>query len=327
MPSQHIDSHHIDGTALLRFGIILILLPLPMSAVAQASGVFHLVKGQVIIVEKGGLESDEGRQAQVGDTVSEGTTVLAGEESRAAIQMIDGNIVNISPSTKMVFTTYQNDRAKKKVRLDVLKGKVRATVKQKYEGTNSSFFEVRTKTAVCGVRGTDFVVSYNPTTNISSVVTFEGLVKVSNLNAVGKILSSVMLPAGVGAHDSGGKILKQSLDEATLKSLDSNSTATPIDSERREFKVEPPNTKIEDHKDTNQSAPEREPAGSSFPGTSMISKEDLVPTPSSATFPAASALSQAQQMTTGAQLQQLQRVEQVIQQHQRTRVKISVQIK
>jgi hypothetical protein len=143
-----------------------------MSSAFANSGVFMVVKGDVKVTSKG-----KTTPAKVGLKVSEGDLVTTGADSRAKIVMVDKNVLNISPDSKVEITIYKNNQStgEKKVELKVDEGKVRASVEQKYDDDKNTF-RIKTPTAVAGVRGTDFSVSFNPSTGISQVVTFKGAV-------------------------------------------------------------------------------------------------------------------------------------------------------
>lgn len=173
----------------LCFGFLILSFTLSASfAQAAMSGIFMVVKGDIKISNKAGkIEA-----AKIGTKVSEGDTVQSGHDSRAKIVMEDKNVFNVSPDSKMVIEKYQNDGKGKNVELKVEFGKVRASVEQKYDGDKSQF-NVKTPTAVAGVRGTDFITSFDPVNRVSSVVTFSGSVAVGKLGAGG---APVYVPAG-----------------------------------------------------------------------------------------------------------------------------------
>jgi hypothetical protein len=157
-------------------------------------GVFMVVKGDVRVQSKAGGE----QKAKVGFKVQEGDTVIAGTDSRAKIVMVDKNVLNISPDTKIAIEKYQFDQAKdnKNVSLNVLYGKVRSTVNQKYDGEKNSF-NIKTPSAVAGVRGTDFVTGFNPVTSATKIVTFEGQVMTgSGMDKSGRIMNAVAVNPG-----------------------------------------------------------------------------------------------------------------------------------
>lgn len=159
---------------------------------AWAEGVFMVVKGD-IKVEKDGKQVP----AKVGMKVVEADTVIAGKDARAKIVMKDKNVLNISPESKIIIEKYQaaGEGGDKNVTLNVLYGKVRATVNQKYDGEKSKF-HVKTPSAVAGVRGTDFITGYKIETKQAEFVTFEGKVEVGQMGAGGTITNSVFVNPG-----------------------------------------------------------------------------------------------------------------------------------
>lgn len=159
---------------------------------AHAEGVFMVVKGD-IKVEKGGKVTP----VKIGMKVMPGDTVLAGKDARAKIVMKDKNVLNISPESKILIEKYVANEATndKNVVLNVLYGKVRSTVNQKYDGEKNKF-HVKTPSAVAGVRGTDFISSYKPDVKKAEFITFEGRVEVGKLDGAGQIVNSVLVDPG-----------------------------------------------------------------------------------------------------------------------------------
>ena len=167
---------------------------------AWAEGVFMVVKGD-IKVDKGGKQTP----AKVGMKVMPADTVIAGKDSRAKIVMKDKNVLNISPDSKITIEKYVSNEAtgEKNVTLNVLYGKVRSTVNQKYDGDKNKF-HVKTPSAVAGVRGTDFITGYQPDTKKAEFITFEGKVEVGQLGAGGKIENGVFVNPGQSTQSIAG---------------------------------------------------------------------------------------------------------------------------
>ena len=207
--------------ALLIFAILIF----PITRAEAACGKFVVVKGSVQVDFAKEKKTD---RARVGTEVCAGDSISAGADSRAKIKMVDNNELNISPDTVMKIATYdfQPEENKKKVLLDVLKGKVRSTVKQKYDG-QASTFQVKTKAAVAGVRGTDFIASYDPKMGRLEVVTFEGRVEVGNMGKNGIVVPSVAVTAGQMTEVMVGKSpeIPRAVPAAELKQMDSSSQA------------------------------------------------------------------------------------------------------
>lgn len=180
---------------LVTFGVIFGILMSSSNSFANsaAHGVLVVVKGDVQIVQK-----DKTVKAKVGSKVIQGDTITTGKDARAKLVMVDKNVINISPDSKFLLEKYEYnpDQNKKGALLNVIYGKVRTTVNQKYDGTQNKF-QVKTKSSVAGVRGTDFLVQYNQTTNTSKVVTFEGIVEVgAGLDTMGRITNPVSVTPG-----------------------------------------------------------------------------------------------------------------------------------
>lgn len=194
-----------------RFGLAVLVFFFALSARAQAvHGVLKVVKGDVQITQ-----ASDGKTvaAKIGQKVFPKDTIVAGKDARAKIVMVDNNEINVSPDTKMVIQAYdyKPEEDKKNVLLNVMYGKVRNKVNQKYDGENK--FQVKTPSAVAGVRGTDFMVGFTPppsgspvgTPGMSNVVTFSGKVAFGIPGPNGSIQNPVYVGAGQQTSASGNK--------------------------------------------------------------------------------------------------------------------------
>lgn len=162
-------------------------------AYSESSGSFTVVKGDVQIISKDG----KSEKAKIGKKVVPSDTIVSGKDSRAKVVMIDKNIINISPETKITLEKYIYDPSTgdKQVSLDVTYGKVRATVEQKYDGEKNKF-HIKTPSAVAGVRGTDFLTSYSTQSRETKIITFEGRVAVGAPGPGGNIVNPVYVNPG-----------------------------------------------------------------------------------------------------------------------------------
>lgn len=171
------------------------------NALAAECGLFRVVKGKVTYKKK---NKKKFRKARINKKVCQGDTVRTSQDSRAKIVMADDNELNISPSSELLITVYKNGKnGQGKVLLDVVYGKVRSNVKQKYKDNKRSHYRVKTKSAVAGVRGTEFMASYNLNTNESKVVTFEGEVMVGQMKG-GQFVPQVSVKPGQFTSNSPG---------------------------------------------------------------------------------------------------------------------------
>lgn len=168
----------------------------------NVDGVLRVVKGDVQIKS---AKTGQTAKARIGEKVYPKDVVITGKDSRAKIVMVDNNEINVSPESQIEIQHYEFDpnAGKKDVLLNVIYGKVRAKVEQKYDGKTSKF-QVKTPSAVAGVRGTDFLTSYNKFDHSSQVVTFRGAVEFGLPGANGAILNPVSVTPGKSSSVAAG---------------------------------------------------------------------------------------------------------------------------
>jgi hypothetical protein len=203
-----------------------------LSQSAFADGVFMVVKGDVK-VEKSDKKIVP---AKVGMKVNQSDTIIAGKDSRAKVVMQDKNVLNISPDTKILIEKYQFDESKdqKNVTLNVLYGKVRSTVNQKYDGEKNKF-QVKTPSAVAGVRGTDFLTQFSQSSHQAKFVTFEGKVEVGTPGPGGTIRNSVFVNPGQSTSMNKGALRPQApaaIPKQELAKIENETKAEPGKSDR-----------------------------------------------------------------------------------------------
>ncbi|WP_409478340.1 FecR domain-containing protein [Pseudobdellovibrio sp. HCB154] len=184
----------------------LILILLVSGSVSQALagetyGLMMIVKGQVQVAKL----KEQPMGAKVGTKVYPQDTIITGKDSRAKIVMSDRNIINVLPDTKLRIDQYISELKEKNVRLSLIEGKVRTNVEQKYDN-NENRFEIKTPSAVVGVRGTQFATSYKRATNVTAVTTFRGEVIFRGLDALSnKQTEAVMVRRGETSENFDGK--------------------------------------------------------------------------------------------------------------------------
>ena len=121
-------------------------------------GTVQKVQGTVYVIHK---DAKIAYRLKAKHPVFEGDTIITGIRSRINAAMDDQSVLAMAPSAKLTVTKLQYDK-KKNVRSTVMGlfwGSARFIVK-KLSGEPD--YRVRTETAVCGVRGTDFAVSVAP---------------------------------------------------------------------------------------------------------------------------------------------------------------------
>lgn len=269
---------------LLTFAFI-VTMGASISAFAQSShGVFKVVKGDVTVTAKDGKTT----KAKIGMKVQPGEKIKAGPDSRAKIVMVDNNELNVSPDSEIVIEqyNYKPDQNDKNVLINVIYGKMRAKVNQKYDGDTNKF-QVKTRSAVAGVRGTDFFTSYQPTTNETRVVTFEGQVAFGLPGPNGTIRNAVLVGVGQTTSVTGNTPPPPPVEvpKSEMSSLDSASNAESAKGPepREPNSSAAPQQEPAQPQESPRAATPREPAstspgGVSAPGLSpgsMIRNEDI----------------------------------------------------
>lgn len=166
----------IAGKIQLSF-IAVLLLSLNVLAAGAIAGKVTIVKGQVFIIR-----GSEKIQVKKDITVLESDVIESQAGGTARITMIDSNLVDVYPKSKVEISKYiyKPNEDQKDVELKVDFGKIKSTVNQKYDGARNKF-QVKTPSAVAGVRGTVFTTEYDAAKKVSKVVTIEGLVAVTKI--------------------------------------------------------------------------------------------------------------------------------------------------
>ena len=191
-----------------------------LNAFSAQFGTFMLVKGRVLIEAANGEQTE----AKVNSRIFEGQTVITEVNSRAKIVMSDRNVIIVQPETRLKIEKYKSDGKERNTSLNLIEGKFRVNVQKDYD-MEASKFEVRTNTAVAGVRGTQFITSYDKQNDLTEVTTIEGKVELRVFSPGGSDkFNLVVVGAGerVAAEGNGkvGQVEKISNDE--IKQIDNN---------------------------------------------------------------------------------------------------------
>ena len=113
--------------------------------------------------------------ASAGSKVLWGDKVITDQAGRARITLDDGSILNVGSNSSL--EVVQHDSANQRTQIQLAYGRLRASaVRLARAGSN---FEVRTPTAVAGVVGSGFDISY--INDITSLHVTEGMVNLCNL--------------------------------------------------------------------------------------------------------------------------------------------------
>jgi len=149
----------------------------PGSVAAQVVGKVSAVEEKVE-VERAGARS----VLALGDPIQMGDRIETDASGRVTIAFADGSVATVSSRSQLAVDLFVYDPSKAggESVLGLLKGKVRAIVSDYY--SESGRFDVKTPTATAGVRGTDFVVLYDETNQITDVIGASGKVYVRSLS-------------------------------------------------------------------------------------------------------------------------------------------------
>ena len=152
-------------------------LALAGAAGAAEVGTFAAAEGNTEVQHDG-----RWNPAKIGDPIQIGDAVRTGTDGRARLVFQDDTVLNIGNSSFLVVDRQVFDPGEGGSRslMKLLRGRVRALVSEYYQRPGSSY-EVETDTAVAGVRGTEFIVQYDPEQFKTEVVGVSGKVQVNSV--------------------------------------------------------------------------------------------------------------------------------------------------
>ncbi len=182
--------------SLPRFLLLLLLSLFPSLLQAKSSAVpavLTSVSGKVTLVQ--------GKKAHVlhqNSKVQEGQTLATAKDSTATIRFFDGSELQVRPDTKFTLSQVRKDGPQDKIlHFKLLLGKLFAKV-QALSSSQSSF-EVEAGGVVCGVRGTQYEVGYDPNQGKVDLFVKEGNVWAKTGG------NTYQYGAGSEGHFTGGK--------------------------------------------------------------------------------------------------------------------------
>jgi len=134
---------------------------------AQAVGEATMTIGQAIVVSVSG----ESSPVQRGSKILVGDRIETAAGGHVHIRFVDGALISLRPTSRLIVEDYQYDPAKASqslVRFRLEKGVTRAISGAAAEGARERF-RLNTPLVAIGVRGTDFVVSTSPGRTVAAV--------------------------------------------------------------------------------------------------------------------------------------------------------------
>jgi hypothetical protein len=131
------------------------LLALPLAAGAEGLATVSLLKGQAFLSPRG--DESKKQELKVGAAASEGDAVTTGEGSLLELTLPDRSVIRVAPSSRLLLEkTHFEPSGARTFSARLLFGSVWSKVSTVLGGDTK--FEVKTDTAVAGVRGTTFRV-------------------------------------------------------------------------------------------------------------------------------------------------------------------------
>jgi len=138
---------------------------------ATANAQLTQVSGTVTLKSKSG----KSRKAQTGAKAYEGEKVKVAKGGKATLTFFDGSALELQSNTQIVIAKLKKSSEKEKnLKFKLTFGALVAKVKKLLTPTSS--FEVEAGGAICGVRGTQYNMSYDPATNKTTITVTEGSV-------------------------------------------------------------------------------------------------------------------------------------------------------
>jgi len=174
----------------------LLLSPAARAAAAETGCIYDL-KGAVEVAKAG----QPGGRAGKGVPLSEGDSLKTGPGAWCEILFRDGTFIKLEENSETALVALKTSKEERTFSFSFLKGKA-LWMAARLKGTISSKFQVRTPSAVCAVRGTDFSIAVS-SAGETSVGLFEGKVAVSGSAGEKELL------AGGEAFVSSGEVAVQ----------------------------------------------------------------------------------------------------------------------
>ena len=139
----------------------------------EAIGTVKAIKGTVLTIHR---DEKTAYILKKGNKLYTSDTLISEEQSKAQAELNDGSFITLGPYTKIVFdkSVYDPSKPTRNSLLNLLFGKARFIV-TKLVNFRDSRFNVKTPTAVAGVRGSDFAICVAPGSLLTTtIMTGEG---------------------------------------------------------------------------------------------------------------------------------------------------------
>ncbi|MDX8388611.1 MAG: FecR domain-containing protein [Ghiorsea sp.] len=237
-----------NAAVLMLAAALFVSFPTLSSANVQSSGEVTYVRGATWIIR-----GETRISVKRGQSLQKGDVIVTRNSGRAKLSMADGSSVFVGRQSRLKIQDYSM-RANKlhNASFSMLWGKVKFLVSKLRR--QASGFEVRTKTAVIGVRGTEFAVVVNPPKKLptkplvkvkpnlqeTKLLLFSGSVLGTSIKGV----KNLVKPGSLVSFKPTGKVATRKISKRDMKLVKD----LPAPEIKREPKAEPksrPNAKVE----------------------------------------------------------------------------------
>ncbi len=238
-------------------GILILLLSAVTSQAvyADAVGKFVKVEGRVDITRPG----EPAELVNVGTEIFEKDIIRSKSDSKAEILFRDGNVLRLAQRTRVEVSEYISDSSKRSTILNLFRGKIQNKVKKllgSIFGDDENRYEVHTPTSVCGVRGTDFFMTYEK--GVSGATFKEGFGYGYNRNQPENMIE-VQAGQSMVIPDSNAPPVLRTSSTAEINRLEGETT--PAEEEGESIDEEDSSGQMDDGGDEGESVKEEEGAG------------------------------------------------------------------
>jgi hypothetical protein len=157
--------------------VVAALLLCAHAAWAQGIGTIVSMEGSVEIGRAGVWAA-----ASAGASIELGDAIRTGSPGRVRVVFQDGSVLTVADATEFVIDEYEFEPNQGLFRSAILllQGKLRALVSDYYQAPGAQY-EIQTRNAIVGVRGTTFILTFDRSTEVAEVVGEYGSVQVHSV--------------------------------------------------------------------------------------------------------------------------------------------------
>lgn len=168
-----------------------------------------------------------------GSSVYLDSSILTYKSSFVRLRYLDNSVINIAPNSKLVLDKASIEKQNISV-INLLMGRIRSHVKKENK-KNGIKLQVKTRSAVMGVRGTEFEAIHYPTAKRSTFITYSGKVEIEKAKISPKQNQKqkqkpLLLEAGLASsviQDSSAPVSKELINTEQFIALKKGSVLKP----------------------------------------------------------------------------------------------------